>query len=186
MLNPRHRVLALSGALTYTFAVAAHFVVHAVGAGAEFFFTSVGHAAMLLGVFGAGLIAARALGIGANPNEVRRRAALLAAWAEARPVPLIVHLVVQGLLVVGLLVAESASIAPERLIEAVLCGAVAVLFSAFAVRALRVLLPRTLAALHAGHVDREARAVRLAGEPLFAGPFHFSVRSRPVRAPPAR
>lgn len=128
---PPRRIVALGlrGALAYCCAVLVHGVVHALGS-RTFQPDSAAHIVMTL--IAVALLAAIAvpLGLGSAPPERRRRLALVrAALGPPSLARFATDLVVQGVLALLLLVAEGASLAPDRLVIALAWGLLALLLS---------------------------------------------------------
>ena len=83
MIFHNSRALVLTGALAYPVAVAAHMLVHAIGAGASFVFATPSHGVMLVTAALALSLAAYVCGAGRSGAEIRRRSALIGAGARA-------------------------------------------------------------------------------------------------------
>ncbi len=180
----RFDALLVSAPLTFAVAVFAHTLVHAVGAGASFALLTPAHVVMLA-VAAVGLVfAARGLGIGGSSAEVRRRTALFGASFRSGRASLARAIAVQAALVTALLVFENASIAPERLLEATMCGAVAACAAALVARWFQRRLPTAIRALYATHRAIDRLAAQVPEQIPLLAPRIAVARVRPVRAPP--
>lgn len=181
-MRPRPAAFGLWAALTFSCAVLIHGVVHAVGARA-FVWDSPAHAVML--AVAVGLLAAvvAPLGLAGSARERRRRLALVrAALGPPSLRTAAFSLLTQAGIAAALLAAEGASLEPGRLASALLCGAVALLCSAFLFRATRDRVVALLVAL----VATVARATPPTGlrvrrpRPVAAtAPYRLFVPNRP-------
>ena len=137
-MSPRRRAaLGLWAALTFSAAVIVHGVIHAVGARA-FVWDTPAHGAMLLAAVGLLAAVAAPLGLIGPARERRRRLALVrTGLGPVTPGLAAFGLLTQAALAALLLVAENASLEPDRLVLALLCGLAALLCTAFLFRATR-------------------------------------------------
>ncbi len=137
-MSPRRRAaVGLWVALTFSFAVLVHGVIHAVGSG-TFVWDSPAHVVMLFGalVLLAGI--AGRLGFGGRASERRRRIALVrSVLGEYTAATAAIGVATQAAVAVLLFVAEGESLEPARLLPAILAGIVALLCSALIFRATR-------------------------------------------------
>ena len=185
-MSPRRRAaFGLWAALTFSAAVFVHGVVHAAGA-RSFVWDSPAHAVMLAAALGLLAAVAAPLGLIGPAAERRRRLALIrAALGPVTPAVAGFGLAVQAALAALLFLAEGASLEPDRLAVALLCGLVALLCSAFLFRATRDRVVAVLVALvatvapAAQHTALQRRAPRPAAA---TDPYRLFVPNRP---PPA-
>ncbi|HEY0614994.1 MAG TPA: hypothetical protein VGC96_10155 [Candidatus Elarobacter sp.] len=182
-MSPRRRAaFGLWAALTYSAAVLVHGVVHAAGT-RTFAWDTPAHIVML--VTALGLLAGVAVSLGAvgPAGERRRRLALVrAALGPVGPAVAVFGAAVQAALAALLFLAEGASLDPERLAVALLCGLVALLVSAFLFRATRDRVVAVLVALLATVAPAAPRGAvrRRAVRPLRATvPYRLFVPNRP-------
>jgi hypothetical protein len=185
MAPQRRAAVGLWAALTFSSAVLVHGVVHAIGAQA-FVWDSPAHVVMLLAALGLLGGVAAPLGLVGPARERRRRLALVrAALTSLGPVLAGVGLVTQAGIAALLLLAEGASLDPERLILALACGLLALLCSAFIFRATRDRVVALLVALAAASRPPVSHAVvrRSLRRPARATvPYRLFIPNRP---PPA-
>ncbi|HEY0393839.1 MAG TPA: hypothetical protein VGD01_05035 [Candidatus Elarobacter sp.] len=182
MIPRRRAAFGLWAALTFSAAVLVHDAIHAAGS-RSFVWDSPAHVVMLVAALGLLAAVAAPLGLVGPARERRRRLALVrAALGPVRPAVAAVGLAVQGALAALFFLAEGASLEPERLALALLCGLVALLCSAFLFRATRdrvvallvalvaTVAPAPPAATQRRHVPRPQRAT---------APYHLFVPNRP-------
>ena len=185
MFPRRRAALGLWAALTFSSAVLVHGVIHFAGARA-FVWDTPAHAVMLVVALGLLAAVAAPLGLVGPARERRRRLALVrAGLGPVTPGLSAFGLLIQAALAVLLLAAENASLDPERLATAVLCGLLALLCSGFLFRATRDRVVAVLIARAAAAAPAIPRAVlrRRTLRPLRATlPYRLF---RPNRPPPA-
>ncbi|MDB5026869.1 MAG: hypothetical protein JWO66_558 [Candidatus Eremiobacteraeota bacterium] len=186
-MSPRRRAaFGLWSALTFSSAVLVHGVVHAAGS-PLFVWDSAAHVAMIAAALGLLAGVAAPLGLTGPARERRRRLSLVRAGLG----PLTPRIVISGLAiqacVAGLLFAgEGSALQPERLAQALVCGLVALLCSAFLFRATRdrvVALLIALAAEPAPAAGCAAARYRSTPRPA-ASTVHYSLFV-PNRPPPS-
>ncbi len=137
-MRPRAAAFGLWAALTFSCAVLVHGVIHAVGAAQAFVWDSPAHVVMLAAALGMLAAVAGPLGLAGAARERRRRLALVRARLGPPTLATAAFgLLVQGAVAVLLLAAEGASLEPDRLATAAVCGLLALLCSAFVFRATR-------------------------------------------------
>jgi hypothetical protein len=182
-MTPRRRAaFGLWAALTFSAAVLVHDAIHAAGS-RSFVWDSPAHVVMFLTALGLlGGVAAR-LGVVGPARERRRRLALeRAALGPVRPAVAVFGLGVQGGLAGLFFLAEGASLDPERIGLALLCGLLALLCSAFLFRATRDRVVALLVALVATVIPAPPAATRRrrTPRPLRAtAPYRLFVPNRP-------
>jgi hypothetical protein len=182
-MSPRRgAALGLWAALTFSAAVLVHGVVHAVGA-RTFVWDSPAHGVMLAAALALLAAVAAPLGLVGPASERRRRLALVrAALGPVTPGLAAFGLATQALLAALLLAAEGASLEPDRLALALLCGLIALLCSAFLFRAARDRVVGLLVALVAALTPAAPRTAlrRFAPRPLAATDrYRLFVPNRP-------
>ncbi len=185
-MSPRRRAaLGLWVALTFSFAVLVHGVIHAVGSGG-FVWDSPVHVAM--GAIALLLLAGASarLGLRGPARERRRRIALVRA--DLRPLSrgtLLCGAVTQLAIALLVLLPEGASLDADRTIPAVFAGVLALVLSALLLRATRdrvvTLLLAAVACVAAAPLPRAARCTASARIPRAGISFRLFV---PNRAPP--
>jgi hypothetical protein len=185
-MSPRRRAaFGLWAALTFSSAVLVHGVIHAAGARA-FVWDSPAHAVMLAAALGLLAAVAAPLGLVGPARERRRRLALVrAALGPVTPGVAAFGLATQAGLAGMLLAAEGASLEPDRLAQALLCGLIALICSAFLFRAARDRVVALLVALAAALAPATPRAALRRRTPRTAAatvPYRLFVPNRP---PPA-
>jgi hypothetical protein len=132
----RRAAFGLWAALTFSFAVLVHGAIHA--AGGAFVWDSPAHIAMLAGAVGLLAAVAAQLGLAGPARERRRRLALVrASLGPVTPRLIGIGMLVQAMIAALLFAPEGVSLEPDRLAQAVVCGLVALLCSAFLFRATR-------------------------------------------------
>ena len=184
MAPQRRAAVGLWAALTFSSAVLVHGVVHAIGAQA-FVWDSPAHAVMLVAALGLLAGVATPLGLVGPAGERRRRLALVRAGLTSLGPSLAgVGLVTQAGIAALLLLAEGASLEPERLVLALACGLVALLASAFVFRVSRDRVVALLVALAAATGPSVPRTVLLRNLRRTARPavlYRLFVLNRPPR-----
>jgi hypothetical protein len=178
----RRAAFGLWTALTFSSAVVVHGVVHAVGSRA-FEWDSPAHVGMLVGAIGLlGTVVVR-LGVFGAASDRRRRLALVrSALAPATTSFALVGLLTQILIAVALFVPEGVGLDPERLVSAIACGLIALLCSAFWLRATGERVVSFLVACCALRIAAAPRTAlaRTVIEPLRAtAPYHLFMPTRP-------
>ncbi len=167
-MSPRRRAaVGLWVALTFSFAVLVHGVLHAVGS-RSFEWDSPAHVAMTVAALALLGLMAWHLGAAAPASERRRRVALLRA--ELRPIArrtVLAGAALQAAIAVLLLLAEGQSLDANRVVPAIFAALLALLCSALLLRAAR---DRVVALL-----------VAFAEAVAFASPPYASRRLRPAR-----
>jgi hypothetical protein len=185
MAPQRHAAVGLWAALTFSSAVLVHGVIHAIGDRA-FVWDSSAHTVMLAVALGMLAAVAVPLGLLEPSRERRRRLALVrAALGAQRPAVVGLGLLTQAGIAGLLLVVEGATLAPDRLAMALICGLVALLCSTFMFRATRDRVVALLAALAAATgpiVPRSVLRRSLRSPARATVPYRLFVPNRP---PPA-
>ena len=185
-MRPRSAAFGLWAALTFSCAVLVHGVIHAVGARA-FVWDSPAHVVMLAVALGLLAAVAARLGVVGPARERRRRLALVrAGLGPVTAATAVFGMLTQAGIAFALLGAEGAALDPERLGLTLLCGLVALLFSALLFRATRDRVVALLVALVATVAPSAERAAirRVVRRPANASiPYRLFVPNRP---PPAR
>lgn len=186
-MRPRRRAaFGLWAALTFSCAVLVHGAIHAAGARA-FVWDSPAHVVMLVVALGLLAAVAAPLGLIGSARERRRRLALVRA--SLGPVSFKTAgfgLLVQAALAVLLFVPEGIVLEPDRLAQALLCGLVALICSAFLFRATRDRVVALLAAIVTAlapappHATLRRRAPRPARATV---PYRLFVPNRPPPRP---
>ena len=185
MAHQRRAAVGLWAALTFSSAVLVHGVIHAIGDRA-FVWDSPAHGIMLAAALA--LLAGVTVPLGLlGPSRDRRRRLALVRAALGSPGPAIVGigLLTQAGIAALLLTAEGASLAPDRLVTALVCGLAALLVSGFLFRVTR---ERVVALLVALAADVHPAAPRAALRRGFRRPARATVPYRlfvPNRPPPA-
>jgi len=129
----RRAALALRAALTFSCAVLVHGAVHAAGSG-SFILDSPAHGIMLAVALALLAGACIPMGLFAAPAERRRRLALLRDATAPGKWSTLSAALTQGLLAAALLGAEGASLSPDRIAAAIVCGVVALFATTLALR----------------------------------------------------
>ena len=185
MSSRRRAALGLWVALTFSFAVLVHGVIHAAGSGG-FVWDSPFH--VVLGTVALVLLAAACarLGLAAPAAERRRRIALVRA--DLRPFSrgtVLFGAVAQLAIALLILLPEGVSLDPDRTVAAALAGLVALVLSALLLRAARDRVVALLVAVVANVAPAPApRTARRRGAHCVA---HAGIAFRlfaPNRAPP--
>jgi hypothetical protein len=147
-MTPRRRAaFGLWAALTFSCAVLVHGALHAAGE-RSFSFDSPQHVVMSLAALGLLLAVAVPLGLVGAPRERRRRLALVrASLGPLTPRVVALGMLAQAALAVLLFAPEGAFLEPDRLVQGLLCGLIALLCSAFLFRATRDRVVALLTAL---------------------------------------
>lgn len=182
-MTPRRRAaFALRGALTFSCAVLVHGAVHAVGA-RSFVWDSPAHGLMLAAALALLAVVAVPLGLIGPPRERRRRLALVrAALGPLGPRGWAAGIAGQAAIAAALLGAEGASLAPERLLPALLSGLLALLCTTLLLAAGGERVVALLIALATTGVRPPAPATarrRLAPRLRAADPYRLFVPTRP-------
>jgi hypothetical protein len=182
-MTPRRRAaFALRGALTFSCAVLVHGAVHAVG-DRSFVWDSPAHGVMLALALALLAVVAVPLGLVGPRAERRRRLALVrAALGPASAGGLAAGIAGQAAIAAALLGAEGASLAPERLLPALLSGLLALLCTTLLLAAggeRVVALLVALATVSARSAAPVAARRRLAPRLRAAEPYRLFVPNRP-------
>lgn len=185
-MRPRRQAaFGLWAALAFSFAVLVHGAIHAAGS-RTFVWDSPAHGIMLAAALVLLALVAGPLGLVGPRRERRRRLALVRAalgppsWGFTAA-----GLALQAALAGLLLFAEGASLEPDRVVLALACGLIALLCSAFALRATQARVVAVLVALAAATAAPVSRAARRAVAPRAAAAtirYNLFVPNRP---PPA-
>jgi hypothetical protein len=147
MLPRRCAAVGLWAALTLSFAVLVHGVIHAAGSGA-FVWDSPAHVVELASALALLSGVAVRLGFGGSRRERRRRLALVRSdLGPPTPLTIAVGALTQAAVAVLLLSAEDATLDRDRLVGTVLAGILALILSALVFRGARDRVVALLVAL---------------------------------------